>query len=263
MSDEPASRPWWRYVRFSLRGLMVLVLAAGAGLGWYVRSARIQRQAVAAIEQAGGSVAYEWDLQNGKRIPNGKPFWPKWLVNLVGVDYFGNVVAVDLIDFGTDELLVEVSKLTRLEDLQLNGSEVTDAGLAFLSGLTKLKHLTLRKSKVTDAGLIHLKALTNLEQLHLGETDCGDAGLKHLRGLPRLKMLGLRYTKIAEGEFVNLKEMTNLEELRIGGNTIGDVGLVQLKKLTGLKILGLSGTDVTDDGVEDFQLTLPNVQIVR
>jgi internalin A len=263
MSDEPASRPWWRFVRFSLRGLMVLVLVAGAGLGWYVRSARIQRQAVAAIEQAGGSVAYEWDLQNGKRIANGKPWWPEWLVNLVGVDYFGSVVAVDLIDFGTDELLVDVSKLTRLEDLQLNGSEVTDAGLAFLSGLTKLKHLTLRESKVTDAGLIHLRGLTDLEQLTLGYTACSDAGLRHLRGLPRLKKLGLVNTQVTEAGIASLMEMTNLEVLRLGGRPISDVGLVQLKKLTALKILGLSGTDVTDDGVEDFQLTLPNVQIVR
>jgi hypothetical protein len=44
----------------SLRALMVLVLACGAGLAWLVRSARIQRDAVAAIENAGGSVAYEW-----------------------------------------------------------------------------------------------------------------------------------------------------------------------------------------------------------
>jgi hypothetical protein len=82
-----------------------VVLLAGGLLGWFVRSARIQRQAVAAIEKAGGSVAYEWDFQNGSPIPNGKPWWPKWLVEIVRVDYFGNIVAVDLTNAGTDELL--------------------------------------------------------------------------------------------------------------------------------------------------------------
>jgi hypothetical protein len=60
--------------RLSLRGLIIVVLLAGGLLGWFVRSARIQRQAVAAIEKAGGSVAYEWDFQNGSPIPNGKPW---------------------------------------------------------------------------------------------------------------------------------------------------------------------------------------------
>jgi hypothetical protein len=233
MSDEPTSGPWWRFVRFSLRGLIVLVLVAGAGLGWFVRSARIQRQAVAVIEQAGGSVAYEWDFQNGKRIPNGEPGWPKWLVDLLEVDYFGNVVAVDLIGSGSDELLVEVSKLTRLEDLQLKGSEVTDAGLAFLSGLTGLKRLLLRETKVTDAGLIHLTGLSELEQLTLGSTECSDAGLRHLRRLSRLKRLGLANTRVTEAAIANLKELTSLEVLRLGGSPITDVELAQLKRLSG------------------------------
>jgi hypothetical protein len=57
------ARSWRRYLRFSVRGLIVLVLVVGAGLGWTVRSARIQRDAVAAIERAGGSVGYhfQWD----------------------------------------------------------------------------------------------------------------------------------------------------------------------------------------------------------
>jgi hypothetical protein len=46
---QRASRPSRRYLSFSLRGLIVLVLAAGAGMGWFVRQARLQREAVAAM----------------------------------------------------------------------------------------------------------------------------------------------------------------------------------------------------------------------
>jgi hypothetical protein len=38
---RPVSHPWRRYVRFSVRGLIVLVLVVGFGLGWIVRIARI------------------------------------------------------------------------------------------------------------------------------------------------------------------------------------------------------------------------------
>lgn len=44
MTPGPIAHPWRRYLRFSMRGLIVLVLVMGAGLGWFVRSARIQHE---------------------------------------------------------------------------------------------------------------------------------------------------------------------------------------------------------------------------
>jgi internalin A len=38
-----------------VRGLILLVLVVGVWLGWIIRSARIQREAVAAIQRAGGT----------------------------------------------------------------------------------------------------------------------------------------------------------------------------------------------------------------
>ena len=43
------SRRWRCVLRLSLRGLIILVLVIGACLGWIVRSARIQRNALSAI----------------------------------------------------------------------------------------------------------------------------------------------------------------------------------------------------------------------
>jgi hypothetical protein len=88
---EPVSRPWGRFLRFSVRGLIVLVLVIGGWFGWIVRSARLQREAVAAITKAGGTVTYNWEWRNGKSTPGGKPWAPKRLVDLLGVDYFGHV----------------------------------------------------------------------------------------------------------------------------------------------------------------------------
>ena len=69
--SKPASRRWRRYLRFSVRGLIVVVLVVGGWLGWIVRGARIQREAVAAITRAGGRVAYDWERRDGKDIPGG------------------------------------------------------------------------------------------------------------------------------------------------------------------------------------------------
>jgi len=72
-----------------MRGLIVLVLVIGAGLGWMVRTVRdaqIQREAVAAIRNAGGRVTYDWEWTEQGDIPGGKPWAPRWLTDLVGVD---------------------------------------------------------------------------------------------------------------------------------------------------------------------------------
>ena len=78
-----------------MRALIVLVLVIGGSIGWLVRGARIQREAVAAIEQAGGYVQYNWEWSGGNPDPAGKPWAPSWLVGYVGADYFGHVVTVN------------------------------------------------------------------------------------------------------------------------------------------------------------------------
>ena len=43
-------------IRLSVRGLTILVLVLGAGLAWVIRPARMQRDAVTAIQRLGGNV---------------------------------------------------------------------------------------------------------------------------------------------------------------------------------------------------------------
>jgi hypothetical protein len=203
MTDQTQPRPWWRpfRVRLSLRAVMFLVMVIAIWLGRYVISVRVQRDAVAAITHAGGSVAYDWEWgtpYNPDIIdPNGKPRAPRWLANLIGVDYVANVVSVNLVphranypDKADDETLAHVGRLGRLENLILASTAVTDAGMAHLKGLTSLRDLNLWNTQVGDAGLAHLKGLTNLRILPLVGTRVTDDGVLELkRALPWLQIL--------------------------------------------------------------------------
>jgi hypothetical protein len=73
---KPVSHPCRRFLPFSVRGMIVLVLVIGAWLRWLVRSARIQREAVAAIESNRGIVVYDWQWSGGNVMPEGKPWAP-------------------------------------------------------------------------------------------------------------------------------------------------------------------------------------------
>jgi hypothetical protein len=208
MPADHVSRPSRPFLRFSVRGLIVLVLVIGIWLGWLVRSACIQRDAVAAITAAGGSVKYDWDWSNGLPVVGGKPWAPKWLTDLIGVDFFGHVTFVQLISSSnaTDATFTHVGRLTQLETLLIGFSPLCDDELAHLKSLTKLSGLCFIGTQVTDAGLIHLKGLTNLLVLNLDGTQVTDAGLIHLKGL------------------------TNLSVLCLGGNQVTDAGMRELEQ---------------------------------
>jgi Leucine Rich repeat len=205
---NPASRPWQRFLRFSVRGMIVVVLVIGGWLGWIVRSARIQREAVAAIENAGGGVRYDWQWSNGVYLRGSKPWARRSLVDLVGVDFFGHVTDVGLAPSSTrtDATTAHIGRLTRLSRLRLDQTSLTDAGLAHIKSLTELVYLDLSGTAVTDAGLAHLKGLTKLEFVYFSGTQVTDAGLVNLKGLVRLSVLNLRNTQVTDSGVKGLQQ---------------------------------------------------------
>jgi hypothetical protein len=204
--SDSRSRSWWHRIRLSVRGLIVVVLLIGGGLGWVVRKARIQRDAVRALQSRGAFIFYDWQFKDG-HTTDGKPPAPKWLVRLIGVDYFGKIVSITfpqqvnaiiigqertylgttggaMLSFDTrvsDADLVHLKDLDHIEILNLNNSPISDAGLAYIAGLSHLYALGLDDTGVTDAGLAHLKRLPKLRFLDMQRTVVTDAGEEDMR----------------------------------------------------------------------------------
>jgi hypothetical protein len=182
----PKRRRRWR--QFSVSTLLVVVTMASVGLAVVANRAQRQRRAVAAIRALGGSVAYAFKTNAGtSQDPRG----PDWLFQILGWDYYADVVSVSASDLTgmTDATCSDLSALTSLEGLNLAGTQVTDAGLRYLAGLTSLDHLCLSNTQVTDAGLAHLVGLTSLQSLWLDGTRVTDKGCAKLQqALPRCRI---------------------------------------------------------------------------
>ncbi len=192
MSSSPAERTWRRFMRISTRGLMILTLLIGACLGWIIRDARIQRDSVAAIKRAGGMVHYDWAWHNGVINIYGKPPAPRWLVDRLGVDYFGHVTSVSIWNLKSpDQGLAQVANLTRLEALMIQGGlRLSDSGLVGMNRLTNLRVLDLANTTVSDSGLAHVKTVTTLRSLDLRMTSVTAAGVNDLQAaLPKAKII--------------------------------------------------------------------------
>ncbi|WP_406699508.1 hypothetical protein V5E97_11650 [Singulisphaera sp. Ch08] len=270
--------------RLSLRVLMILVLAIGTGFGWIVRTARDQRDAVAAIRSVNGSVIYDIDWRNATSNPYlsswsplqlydgkiGDHTWLKWVVDRIGIDYFGNVVYARLVERRTsdrsktdDALMAHIGRLRRLRTLRLDNTQVTEDGLIHLKGLTGLDSLSLAYTRIDDRGLVHLKGLTSLDSLSLAHTRIDDRGLTHLKGLTGLRSLSLDNTRVSDRGLTHLMGLTGLQTLSLDNTRVSDRGLVHLEELNWLGSLYINNTNLTDDGVGELKWALPRVQIVR
>ena len=259
MTDTTDRTKWWRRFRFrlSLRLLMVVVLIIGGLLGWVGYRARVQRQAVATLVQAGVKVGYDF------QEPGASPAWwqPKWLVDAVGVDYLAHVARVQVDPMAqrtdrasglTDTDLALVGRLAHLETLSLVGSQAfTDAGLAHLQNLTRLKRLDIMgQPGISGASLAHLAGLARLEQLQFTTPRIDDADLAHLSGLVGLRSLTLMLDEnsgVTDAGLAHLEPLQELRSLQFDQATrITNQGLAHLGKLARLDSLNLTNARVTD-----------------
>ena len=285
MPPRSLRQSWLRHPRFSVRGLLMLVLLIGGCLGWIVRivrSAQTQREAVATVNEAGGDVLYDWQFNDGKALYGREPWAPDWLVNCLGPDYFGHVTGVvfgskpsllssssrlvDLRTFPrlqllifdgptpTDGALSQLKDVKSLQDLYISCTDLTDGQLAKLTELTSLESLEISSNKrLTDAGLASVKGMKRLSRLWLRGSRFTDAGLAHLSAMTNLSELYLDETQITDAGLVHLKGLTKLKKLNLSYTKVTDAGLVHLKGLTGLLELKLVDTRVTDAGVYELR----------
>ncbi len=285
--SEPSTppRPWYRCLRLriSIRSLIVLVLIIGGGLGWIVHRARVQREAVVTIEEAGGLVFYDFqrtDYDIDPPTPPPKP-WPEWVMNIIGIDYLSDVVSASpsplletenkdkffaavtrlrglkslglVYDLINDDDLVHLRDLTRLRDLTLSSSALKGPGFVYLVDMKDLRVLDVGNIPASDSDLAALGKLNQLESLRLGGPNITDAGLTHLRGLD-LRKLSLWKCQISPRGLAQAEGLSQLESLLLDDLRVDDLQPLQaLKRLERLRILNTQLTDESLGPLKKFR----------
>lgn len=270
-SDNP--KGWRHHSRFSVGTLLIVVTILGIWLGIVVQHAAEQRNAVAIVTDAGGTVHYkhearDWPLPHSnfssshtfdiRRSPTG----PQWLRERLGDEYFRDVVMIDLVEktAGSAENLAALTKLSGLLWLNLGRCEVTDDGLYQLGRMPQLRVLCLDRNRFTDEGVAHLRYLNELEFLDLSANFRLDGPcLEYVARIGSLKELDLQLIRKLDGDQLKaLHGHPTLETLMIGQTPLRDEHLRHLSAIPNLKQLAIDRTKVTDEGViylaDNFQL---------
>jgi hypothetical protein len=291
-------KPRGRWIQFSLKSLLVVVLALSLPLGWMaskLHAKHRERSIGARVLRFGGQVGYRWeqDVPGRPRAVAsrvvGQPPGPKWMRRILGEDFFTSISRVALyqedIDDArltelnldslrelsnltvncpliTDRSLTRVCSITTLESLDLSGTQVTDSGLQHLTVLKGLKFLALNETQVTDGCLVSIGVLTSLEHIELTRTRLTGSELDHVCSLTHLDVLQLATTLVTDGELVRMQRLKTLRELDLSFTNVSDVGLVHLRGLSNLRRVNLRLTRVTEAGVAGLRQALPRCKVV-
>ena len=276
-------KPRRRWLRFSLRGLMIVVLLMCVPLAWIAQKysrMRIEDAVVAEILSADGTVIYPYQKTSSPnggfaKDPSQPAPGPKWLREHLGENIFASVHCVWLLTdkFG-DELVARLPQLDDLEVLSLRSSSLTDSSVDSLLKVSRLEELTLDADHISPQGLNRLSShptlrslslygrlasptqirqlepWPSLQELEIHTTMASDKDLSQLAGCKSLRKLALYYlpeVKLLDPSL--LEQMTMLEELTVIGSGVSDNSLSHIAQRTQLKTLNLKRGDITDDGL--------------
>lgn len=197
--------------------------------------------------------------------------------------------------------LQKFTGLTQLCGLDLNSTNLTDAGLSVAKSFPELRLLNLGYTKVTGTGLESLAGLPQLESLNLQGCKFDGTALKGLRSCHHLTHLRLSQRDLTDEILATLREINRLNaldtdwndweltlegerqspgrsvalrRLDLGGSKVTDAGVADLRDLDELEVLGLRSLDLNGSGIKalaglqrlhtvDMDLTDPIIKAVR
>ena len=187
----------------------------------------------------------------------------------------------------SDEAMPYLSKLPRLEWLEIGGGSVSAAGIAqlksctalrrlyihginlqgddlsWLPGLDRLEALSLRQTKIDGKALKNLTALKSLVVLNLSDNNINDGDLEQIAALKKLEVLSLESTKVTGAGIAHLQGMTSLNELNLEHCNIMDADLEYFLSMPNLRIVYAAGCNISDMGIQNVVARFPMLAIFR
>ena len=196
MSNPPNSAPSSslrsrRWYRFGLAGLLLLILAVGAGTFWRFSQIQPERAALITIRDAKGSPLNSWEYRFIREPDQGmdeanrpaarniqvEPVWPRWLREALGNEFFARTTALSLPRQGAAKLITAVTDLPELELLHIPASSELHGQLGPLQTLPALQGVYVEGAGMTATDLADLAEIPNLRLLAVGP-EGGDGPLK-------------------------------------------------------------------------------------
>ncbi len=147
----------------------------------------------------------------------------------------------------SDTAFENAAKLTNLEYLSLEGTEVSDESLKIVGGFHHLLFLEISSTQINGSGFEYLKSTPDLYILRASHNK-----LKYFDGLSnlaKLHWLDLSFVGLEDAALVPIGKMAKLHDLEVEHSKITDDGLKYLKNMTELSSIDIRESKVTGAGL--------------
>ncbi|MBN1853490.1 MAG: hypothetical protein JW829_12225 [Pirellulales bacterium] len=220
--------------------LVILVLAAIAGIWWSTRNDASEAEARSKIAALGAF------------ITPGAQDQPVHSINLSMVKNKENL----------DTVVAQLPAFGKLKNIDARGAPLDDDHLAIIGQLDSLIGLTVTETNVTDEGMKHLTGLGNIINLTLYGTNVGNQGLKEIGKLKSVKILNIANTRIS-GDLSEISGLIHLEWLVASGLNLSDAAADTLAQLENLSHLTIQGTKISEQAIQAILKKKPDIGVDR
>lgn len=210
-------------IRYSLKRLFVGLTIICGLIGYWVHTAHVQRDAVAAIRAAGGIVTYCFETEIVDLRCTNPACLSALLCDTVPVDMFCHVIGVEYTG-SSASVFKSIAKLRGLRDLTLGGISREGDLIAQISRLRNLKYLRIVFASNSGSDL------------------CPDLGI--LAEFKQLQELDIQNAARATGRFEFVRSLDALRSLEISNAELGDKDLKAIGSRTQLLVLTLHNCSI-------------------
>ncbi|PQO36577.1 hypothetical protein [Blastopirellula marina] len=280
-SHQHVSRRRW--LSFSIRGMLLLILVISVPLAWIGRDlwqSRLEEAVVLRVNRNYGSVTYDYQEEN-LFIPS-EPPGNRLLRSIFGNHLYARVVSIVALNPLGNDTIVKFPDLRSLETLQLGSETLDDEAIEALVQIPKLQRLILKNTEITpqqlhrlaesrsiesiwleqscttDDHLLELQHFPNLSQVQIWDSPATDTGLESLVAIKNLTDLAIvKMPEATDRSFSQLQKAKRLQSLTLSGTQMTDQSLRAIGQLTGLQHLSIGSSmaqrGVTSDGISQLK----------
>ena len=181
-----------------------------------------------------------------------------------------------------------IAKMSKLEKLDLDRSNLKDEWLSYLTNLPRLTILSVEGNPITEQGIPHILRMNKLVRLSIGDSEVGDTGIELLSAHPSISNLALNLCRSVTNDGVkhlckmrhldhlelsspvsltgkcltNLKGADHLVSLNLESMSVEPEDLKALASVKGLSSLDMSNCRVKDPGVVELS-KIANLNILN
>jgi hypothetical protein len=138
-----------------------------------------------------------------------------------------------------------------------------DKAMKYVAGLTGLKKLNLDRSEITDAGLSQAKTLVNLESITLFSTLVKGKAFKDLTGLKKLHTINIPLNQLTPDTYELFSAYPKLTSLDVGRCHPSEQAIKSIAKCTNLIDLDVSGNRTVNDRTIKYFTALKQLKSIR